>query len=234
MKRGQITVAFVLLALGLMLAIQYRTTRGPQPNIPETRAQEISNRLKEVTDERDYLKKDVQDLRDRLDQAGRSGDARSRAIQGELDKTRVLAGMTPVRGQGVEVTLNDSPKKLKPGENPNLYLLHEEDLLKVINELRSGGAEAISINGQRLLATSEIRCAGTTILVNTKKVVPPLVILATGDPAALQSSLEIKGGIVETMRIWGLIVDVKRRPDITVPAFSGSVRLEYTKPVQRG
>lgn len=234
MKRGQIAIAIVLLALGLMLTIQYRTTRGLQHNIPYTRAQEITNRLQEVSEERDYLKQDVTDLRSKLNQAAKSGDAATRAIKDELDKTRMLAGMTPVKGRGVEVTLNDSPKKLRPGEDPNLYLLHEEDLLKVVNELRSGGAEAISINGQRLLATSEIRCAGTTVLVNTRKVVPPLTILATGDPAALQSSLEIKGGILETLRVWGLIVEVKRQSDITVPAYTGTVRFEFSKPVKEG
>lgn len=234
MKRGQVTIAVVLLALGLMLTLQYRSTKGLRKNIPDTSAQEITNRLQEVTEERDYLKRDVTDLRSKLDQAARSGDAATRAIRDELDKTRILAGITPVRGRGVEVTLNDSPRKLRPGEDPNLYLLHEEDLLKVVNELRSGGAEAISINGQRLLATSEIRCAGTTVLVNTKKIVPPLTVLATGDPAALQSSLEIKGGIVETLRIWGLIVEVKRRSDITVPAFNGMVRFEFSKPVKEG
>jgi len=234
MQRGQISTAIVLLALGLMLTVQYRTTRGIQNNVPITRAQEITSRLKEVTEERDNLKRDVTDLRGKLDLSAKSGDAATRAVRDELAKTRMLAGLTPVSGKGVELILNDSPKKLQPGEDPNLYILHEEDLLKVVNELRSGGAEAISINGQRLLATSEIRCAGTTVLVNTKKVVPPLTILATGDPAALQSSLEIKGGILETIRFWGLVADVEQKSDITISAYTGPVQFEFSKPVKEG
>jgi uncharacterized protein YlxW (UPF0749 family) len=234
MKRGQITIAIVSLALGLMLTTQYRTTRFIEQNVPITRAQEITSRLKEVTEERDNLKQDVADLRGKLDQAAKSGDAVTRAVKDELDKTRMLAGLTPVKGSGVELVLDDSPKKLQPGEDPNLYILHEEDLLKVVNELRSGGAEAISINGQRLLATSEIRCAGTTVLVNTKKVVPPLTVLATGNPANLQSSLEIKGGILETIRFYGLRADVKQLTDITVPAYTGPVQFEFSKPAKEG
>lgn len=234
MQRGQITTAIVLLALGLMLTIQYRTTREIQQNVPITRAQEITSRLKEVSEERDNLKQDVTDLRAKLERAAKSDDAATRAIKDELNKTRMLAGLTAVKGEGVQLVLNDSPKKLQPGEDPNLYILHEEDLLKVVNELRSGGAEAISINGQRILATSEIRCAGTTVLVNTKKVVPPLNILATGDPAALQSSLEIKGGILETIRFWGLVAEVEQKKDITVPAYSGTIRFDFSKPAKEG
>ncbi|KNZ70466.1 hypothetical protein Tfer_0648 [Thermincola ferriacetica] len=233
MKRGQLYVAIVLLVLGMMLAVQFRTTKDIQQNAPISRAQELTARLKDVTEERDSLLIEVSDLRKKLEQTGRKGGA-GKAISDELDKARMVAGLTPVEGPGVEVVLNDSPKKLEPGEDPNLYILHEEDLLKVVNELRAGGAEAISINGQRLLANSEIRCAGTTILVNTKKIVPPITILATGDPKALQSSLEIKGGILETLRFWGLQADVQQKQKVEIPAYDGPVVFQYSKSVKEG
>lgn len=78
----------------------------------------------------------------------------------------------------MEVTVADSGKILEPGVNPNLYLVHDEDILKVVNELRAAGAEAISINGQRLIANSEIICSGPTIRVNRRPLAPPFVIKA--------------------------------------------------------
>ncbi len=232
MKRGSISVAVVLLFLGMMLAVQIRSARQMQQNVPMARAQELTARLKEVKEERDTLREEVQDLRKRLDQVSAGVKSADQALKDQLEKARLEAGLLPVTGPGVQVTLNDSPKELQPGEDPNLYILHEEDLLKVVNELRAGGAEAISVNGQRLLATSEIRCAGNTILVNTRKIAPPVVILATGDPDTLQSGLEIKGGIFEQLKFWGLVADVQKKESITIPAYSGTLTFNYSKPAK--
>lgn len=230
MKRGQISIAIVLLFLGMMIAVQVRATQQAEQNVPTARVQELTARLKEVKEERDSLVIEVDDLRTKLNQVSAGGA--SQAIRDELAKARMEAGVLPVKGKGVEVTMNDSPKEIQPGEDPNLYILHEEDLLKVVNELRAGGAEAMSINGQRILATSEIRCAGNTILVNTKKVVPPITILATGNPDTLKSGLEIKGGIFEQLKYWGLVATVEKSDDITIPGFSGPVTFNYTSPVE--
>jgi len=232
LKRGSISVAVVLLFLGMMLAVQIRSARQMQQNVPMARAQELTARLKEVKEERDTLREEVQDLRKRLDQVSAGVKSADQALKDQLEKARLEAGLLPVTGPGVQVTLNDSPKELQPGEDPNLYILHEEDLLKVVNELRAGGAEAISVNGQRLLATSEIRCAGNTILVNTRKIAPPVVILATGDPDTLQSGLEIKGGIFEQLKFWGLVADVQKKESITIPAYSGTLTFNYSKPAK--
>lgn len=232
MKRGQIYVTIVLLFLGMMIAVQVRSTRKFQQNTPTTRVQELTTRLQEVKDERDTLKDEVDNLRTKLDRISAGEETVNQAVRDELGKTRIEAGLAGVRGPGVQVILNDNPKELQPGENPNLYILHEEDLLKMVNELRAGGAEAISVNDQRLLATSEIRCAGNTILVNTKKIAPPIVMLATGDPDTLSSGLLIKGGIIESLRVWGLIAEVEKKKEITVPAFTGPITFNYSKPVK--
>lgn len=232
MNREKISIALVLLVLGIMIAVQFRSTQELEPGPPITRTQELTSRLREVKDERDTLIVQVQDLRQKLDEAGKGGA--NQALKDELGQARMDAGLIPVQGQGVKVTLNDSPRELRPGEDPNLYILHEEDLLKVVNELRAGGAEALSINGQRILATSEIRCAGNTILVNTKKVVPPIIILATGDPETLKSGLEIKGGIFEQLKFWGLVATVEKLDKILIPAYSGPVTFNYTKPIKEG
>jgi len=232
LKRSQFFVAIVLLFLGMMVAVQFRSTQRLEQNAPTARVQELTARLKEVKEERDTLIVQVNDLREKIDRVTAGTQGAGQAIKGELDKARMEAGLSPVTGQGVQVTLNDSPKELKPGEDPNLYILHEEDLLKVVNELRAGGAEAISINGQRLLATSEIRCAGNTILVNTRKIVPPVIILATGNPDTLKSGLEIKGGIFEQLKFWGLVAEVEKRDDLVIPAFTGPVTFNYSKPVK--
>lgn len=232
MKKRQVYVAVVLLALGFMIVVQVRATRQVGFNAPTARAQELTSRLQEVKDERDTLIIHNKDLQKKLDQVSSAGGNASRAIRDELKKARMEAGLLSIKGRGVQVNLNDSPRLLQPGEDPNLYILHEEDLLKVVNELRAGGAEAISVNEQRLLATSEIRCAGNTILINTRKIVPPIVISATGNPDTLKSGLEIKGGIFEQLKFWGLEVNVQKKDEVVLPAYPGPITLSYTKPAE--
>ena len=82
------------------------------------------------------------------------------------------AALTNVKGPGVSVLIEDSLKPVQSGENPNLYVIHDEDILRIVNELRAGRAEAIAINDQRLIGTSEIRCSGPTIAVNGRSLEP--------------------------------------------------------------
>ena len=93
----------------------------------------------------------------------------------------MVAGLTDVEGPGVSVILNDSKAENTTGDEAD-YLIHDSDLLSVINELRDAGAQAISFNGERILATSEVRCAGSVVMVNGKRFAAPFIIYAIGDP----------------------------------------------------
>jgi len=219
-------MALVCLLLGIMVAIQFRVNQANTQNIPLRRAQDLTVELDTVTKERDALAEEVVKLREKL-------NAQSGGVGTELQKANMAAGLLPVHGPGVVVTLNDSSHVLQPGEDPNLYLIHDEDLLKVVNELRAAGAEAIAINGERLTSTSEIRCAGTTILVNVTKIAPPFVITAIGDPETLERALRIKGGWLQTLEFWGINAQIEKSSDVKIPAYKGSLKFEYMKPMSK-
>ncbi len=228
MKSYRWAVVLVGLVLGIMLSAQYRVTREIQASEPVQRARELSTQVEKLRADRDDFQDGVDNLRSQLDKVT-AGPLVSE-IKEALEHARVLAGVSELSGQGVEVTLNDSNVALKPGQNPNLYVLHDEDILRVLNELRAAGAEALSINGQRLLATTEVRCTGPTILLNkNKRLAPPYVITAIGNPDTLESSLKMKGGVAETLQFWGIQVSVKKIPEVIVPAYSGGIRFEYAR-----
>lgn len=227
MKSFQWALAVVGLVLGIMLAFQFRVTREIQKAEPVQRAQQLYEQLNQMKKEREALQAEVESLRGRLEQI--TTGPRASELKEELEKAGIMAGVTELTGPGVEVTLNDSNISLRPGENPNLFVLHDEDILRVLNELKAAGAEAISINGQRILAGSEVRCTGPTILVNKKRLAPPYVITAIGDPDILDSSLKMRGGVAETLRFWGIQVAVKKLPQVTVPAYGGAIGFEYAK-----
>lgn len=225
LKQGRAALAFVCVVLGIMLAVQFRTTQDIRSTIPFQRAEDLSQRLKQTEKERDFALRQLQELQN---------STLSESISMEAELFRMAAGDLPVQGPGLVVTIDDSKRAMKLGENPNLYLIHDDDMLKVINELWAAGAEAISINDQRLVIGSEIRCAGPTISVNNSRSSPPYEIRAIGDPKTLEASLKMRGGVIETLQFWGIQATIKTQPLIKVAAFKGAHKYQFAKPVQEG
>lgn len=220
LKQGRISIAFVCMVLGFMLAVQFRTTQDIKSSLPYQRSAELSERLLQTEKERDGLQEEVKNLKQISGQ-----ETETKAVE----DLRMMAGAIAVEGPGVVVTIDDSKLTGKSSENPNLYLVHDDDLLKVINELRAAGAEAISINGQRLTGTSEIRCAGPTLSVNNVRSAPPYEIRAIGEAKNLENSLKMRGGVAESLKVWGIQLDIKQAEKVQVPAYNGAIHFKYAK-----
>ena len=218
-KHAKIMVMIVAAILGFMLATQIKTTER-QKTINVQRAEELTERLRIVEQQRDDLAKEIERL-----QANSSDDA----LETEVERLKEFAGEVPLEGKGIQLILDDSKVTAQVGENPNLYIIHDDDLLRVINELRAAGAEAISINGERLVSTSEIRCAGPTLSVNNNRSAPPYVILAIGNPSNLASALKLRGGVLDTFKFWGIQAELTMPDVVKIPAFKGRRTFEYAQ-----
>lgn len=218
-KHAKIMVMIVAAILGFMLATQIKTTER-QKTINVQRAEELTERLRIVEQQRDDLAKEIERL-----QANNSDDA----LETEVERLKEFAGEVPLEGKGIQLILDDSKVTAQVGENPNLYIIHDDDLLRVINELRAAGAEAISINGERLVSTSEIRCAGPTLSVNNNRSAPPYVILAIGNPSNLASALKLRGGVLDTFKFWGIQAELTMPDVVKIPAFKGRRTFEYAQ-----
>ncbi|HHX23429.1 MAG: DUF881 domain-containing protein [Tepidanaerobacteraceae bacterium] len=237
--RAHLMIAAICFILGMLLVAQFRSVQQTSGGAATAlqRAQELSSELKTVSDERDMYKKEVQELRARINEYESSASKISGiadAMQKELEKTRMSAGLVAGSGKGVIITLDDSNLPRQPGEDPNLFLIHDEDLLKVINELYAAGAEAVSVNGQRIIANSEIRCVGPTIIINSVKLAPPFIIQAIGDPDTLETSLKMRGGVIESLQVFGIQVNIKKQDKVEVPAYTGPIQFKYFQPVKAG
>lgn len=232
---NQISLILLCIILGVLMAVQFRTQKNIGFSLSSSRVEELTLMLKEAEKERDALKLDIGSLRTQLsdyEKAASEGKSMMEAINQELEKARTLAGLTKLRGPGVIVYLEDSDLKASPGEDPNIFIVHYEDLLQIINELFSAGAEAVSLNEQRIIANSEIRCAGPTILINGVRIASPYEISAIGDTKTLESALNMRGGIVEMLKAVGIKVNILERSRIIIPAFLGSVTFRYAKIVK--
>lgn len=210
--KGKIATALVFMVMGFMLSVQYKATELSKTTVRDARVEDLSERLKAVQGENQQLLKEIEELKK---YAGKQ------LSESELQRLQLISGIAAVEGNGVEILLDDSKIEKKQNANPNLYIIHDEDLLRVLNELRSAGAEAISINDQRIVAMSEVRCAGPTVSVNNVRSAPPYLIKAIGNPKTLDSALRIRGGVVETFEFWGIQVKVEQSNKVYIPAFKG-------------
>lgn len=224
------SILIVSLALGLMVAFQFRTAGRVDSGVPFDRVQLLTSELRQIEKEYSTLLNDAIDLENKLAKAEKGRPEASQAVQEELVKVRQMAGLTKLQGPGVEVSISPMNKGEKPNEH--LFTVRDEDLLRVVNELRAAGAEALAINEQRIVSTTEIRLAGSFIDVNLTRISPPYKVLAIGSPGQLESGLLIKGGLVDAMQDWGIAVGVEKQEQITVPAFSQPIHLEFAKPMK--
>lgn len=234
-NRGELAVMAVCVVVGFLLAAQLRGVQlaGAADATNASRLETLQSLYNDVVEERDGLTEQVGQLQNELElyrQQAASGDEGSEALKTELEQMEITAGLTDVEGPGVTVVLEDSTQANVTGDEAD-YLIHDNDILSVINELRSAGAEAISLNGERILATSEVRCTGAVVTVNGRRYAAPYVIFAIGDPDTLYSALTMRNGVVDILSQWGITVRVTASDQLLIPAYSGTVDYQYAKPV---
>jgi uncharacterized protein YlxW (UPF0749 family) len=166
-------------------------------------------------------------------QAAAANTDRFQALKSELDRQRLLAGLTSVQGPGVLVTLDDSEVQVPRGADPNAYIIHEYDLRDIVNLLWMAGSEAVAINNERLVSNSSVYCLGSTVMVNNTRLSPPYSIRAIGNPRVQQDYIRNPSylkQLKEKQRIYGLRFDVEGAAVLTLPAYSGGFLVQYAGP----
>ena len=141
-----------------------------------------------------------------------------------------LLGITNLVGQGVEITIKDDPNATRENigilEDISSHIVHDADLRFIVNELKNAGAEAISINGQRLVNTTAITCIGNVIQVNDERITSPFVIKAIGFPESL-AGVDRPGGYIELLKEKGIVVNIKKVNSVEIPKYTGVISAKY-------
>jgi uncharacterized protein YlxW (UPF0749 family) len=212
-------VTALCIVLGMLLALALKTQRqavsqGLPTSVPALRA---AYRI--LKQQNEQLEKDLADTKIQVEKLASRRISPGTAMQRMLDESKMLAGTVAVHGPGVVVQLQDSPKRPPEARQDVIqdYIVHDRDIRDVVNELFAAGAEAISVNGQRLMASSSIRCVGPVVLVNTTQVGAPFIIKAIGNPETLESGLKVPAGIYDDLDAWDMIT-ITREQDIRIPA----------------
>lgn len=176
--------------------------------------------------------KAVHTLRGRVDTAKRQIARRGQLDRVANDAAEILAlqaGTVALRGQGLTVSLKDSSREPATEEDAGAFRIHDTDLQLVVNALFAAGAEAVAVNDNRLVATTPIRAAGDTIVVNFRPLNPPYKVSAIGADRKAFDASEIAQRFRRWTSLFGLGFSVQQR-EITVPAYSGRVAITSAQP----
>ena len=192
----------------------------------------------ELDNEREYaeLSEEVTKLREemtRMENAIAEGSEGAKQLNESLQNTKLYAGLTEVEGPGISVVLKDSELPTASILDLNSSIIHDTDVLRIVNELWSSGAEAISVNGLRVGPRSSFRCVGPTILVDSVRIASPVTIRAIGDPETLMGAMNLPGGPLDQIRSGDPdMVRIEIFDSRVLPAFAGATTSKFAEPTR--
>ena len=233
-KKATIIVIIFVLSLsltGLISSYNKRQIANETPVANELR--DTVFREKEKNDRYTEKLKEKEQTLTRLREDVTKNNKLSDEQRKKIDNNNTILGLTKVTGKGVQIVLKDGEENKKAGSTleASQTIVHDVDILEIINVLRNAGAEAISINGHRIIATSPISCIGTVIKINDEKVGAPYVISAIGNPESLESALNIPGGIISILEKFGIKITKEKKEEIKIPEYTGVYKYQYLKAV---
>jgi uncharacterized protein YlxW (UPF0749 family) len=233
-----VLVPVVALAAGVLFATSGRTAEGTDLRGGEVVALSglIKQRDASITRQEDQLA-DLQAQVQRLTQQAGSRDGAVAAAQAQGDAGALSAGLVPLTGPGVEITLDDAPTRsdgvLPAGATPDDLVIHQSDVQAVVNAVWASGADGVAIMGKRLVGTSAVRCVGNVLLLQGRTYSPPFVITAIGNGAAVRTQLAASrevGILQQAVDSYGLAFSVRDRGTVGLPAYDGPLDMTYATP----
>ena len=233
-RRSSLLLAAVLAVLGFLLVTAAYTTREDK-RAAEPRKAELIRQILDRRSQVDDLDQAVRQLRDQVLAAQRDDVRRNLVARDEAERNNELAvqaGTTAMKGPAVVVRLSDSDRQeTDAAADSGAYKIHDADLQLVVNALFEAGAEAVAVNDNRVVATTPIRAAGSTIVVNFRPLTPPYRVVGIGASERRFDDSDIATRFRRWTKLFGLGFSASHTKSATVPAFAGQVAIDDAKPV---
>lgn len=217
-----ITIGLMSLVLACVMFMQFKVVNETDiaeiESMREDELQEALSSWKEKYTEIDNKLEDTENKIKEYKEKSESSEETNKLVEKELEEANIILGKTDVTGNGIQIVLTDN-------DNQEYSAL---DLLNLINELRAAGAEAISINGERVINLTDIvDISNRYILVNSNKISSPYTILAIGDENYLKSALSIKNGYVDIKQKEGYTISIESKNNLKINKYSKEINLKY-------
>ena len=234
-------VSLIFFVMFALITVQIRTIKQSNSEITKLKTEnELRSEIDEWKDRYEAVSYKVEELESKVTEYKNSATERDKTLSllnNEITSLEIFAGLKEVQGSGVIVTLDDTRAidqiAADAGKyDPNVFVIHDSDILLVINELKAAGAEAVSVNGQRITSNTEIRCVGPVIQINGIRLTAPFKISAIGSPNTLANSLKLRGGIVDTITSANIDVNIEMVQQITIPKYEKVIEYKYASPTQ--
>lgn len=227
-----ITLGVMCFLLTTAICVQIKTMNSANSTVSKTLAdnglRDEVLRMKEKYDITYSNLENAQKELEKVRQEATQNDSTAEGKEQELKENNMILGNIDVTGEGVEVILQDAVNATS-SFNLSDQLIHFTDIQWVVNELRNAGAEAIEVNGQRIVNTSAITCEGNIIKINGERIGSPFIIKAIGSKSLLYGALERAGSYLDIIRDAGNTAKVTKQDNITISKYSGVISYEYLK-----
>ena len=231
MKKGKITVSITIaiacFVLTMVMCMQFKIVKETDITSIETmREEELRSELanwkqkyKEAEEQYNEKTTKLSEYKEKQ----QSTDESSKLIEKELNQTNMYLGKIDVEGQGIIITINDT-------KNEDINPISAEDLLIIVDYLKLAGAEAISINGERIINMSDIVYVGNSVIfVNQQRILAPYKISAIGNSTTLESTLLGNGGYIEELKNIGFDINIERENKVSIPKYNKDIGYKYMK-----
>lgn len=233
-KKIQLLIIFTVMSMaltyGICIQIKTVTNNGTTVNLTAQQS-ELKSEILKTSEKYENLYEELDRLEAELEKEREnsvSNNSNLAILEESIKEKNLALGLTEVTGTGVKIILQDSniSTTTNPFINVSDLLVHDGDLMHVVNELFNADAEAISINGQRIVVTTAIECDGNVIKVNGTKIGAPFEITAIGYPEQL-AGLERPGGYLDVLESRGIIVNVTKQNSVKIPKYAGTIKFNY-------
>lgn len=222
---GFLGITSFVTAQGTDLRAERQSDLGDLVQAQAQRVNELSQKVAE-------LDKEVAELSQQV------GGVEVERYEEATERLKPHVGLTPVRGPGLTVTLDDAPREMRDGQlNLDALVVHQQDIQAVVNALWAGGAEAVTIQGQRLISTSAIRCVGNSVVLHRVPYPPPYRISAVGDVESMEDALYASDEVrayLDAVDRFRLGFELRRHPEIRLPGYQGSFELTHARVIGAG
>ena len=217
-----ITLGFMCFLLTLGIVLQVNTVNKATETVGQAREENgLRDQVLKWKEKYDVTYENLTKAEKQLEslrQSAVQNDENAKNMEKSLSEANILLGITEVTGNGITINLEDGKD-----------LIHQEDLIMIVNELKNAGAEAISINNQRMISTSFISCDGNVILIDGNKIGTPFTVLAIGNPEMLYGAINRNGGFIKYLQDYGIKAEVKKTENIKIPKYNGIIDSKYMK-----
>ena len=221
-----ITIAIACFALALIMTMQFKIVNETDITaIENMRETELRTELANWQEKYNEVNSQYEETVSRIDEykkTSQSNEETEKLVNQELDNINLLLGNTDVQGQGIEITINET-------NNEQIEKITADDLLLIINSLKQAGAEAISINDERIINMTDVVYieAADIIRVNGQRVLAPYIIKAIGNQTYLESAMLGNGGQIDSMKKVGQDVKIEKKDNIKITKYSGEFKTRY-------